>query len=169
MSHEETEKGIRKGSLVGPMAELPEEDDLLYRIKELINEAVADAFDGYVFDNPSEVYELIQQYFKQDRNVKNLLRPIVIPIINHEPSRLRRAKIKSLDTDHYNVRLLARDGTTELGSADIDVYPEEHLGSNALNGTDVWPDRAVNDFLSVYKDIDEVWRNPGTVDDIAVC
>jgi len=82
---------------------------------------------------------------------------------------LRIAKIKSLDTNHYNCRLLAKDKTTELGDADIDVYPEEHLGSTALSGTTVWPDRAVNDFISVYYDIDSVWRSPGTVDDTTEC
>lgn len=159
------------GSLVGPLPELPEEDDLLYKIKEMINEAVSDAFDQYQFDNPSEVYELIQNYFEKVPDAVNVLRSLIIPIISFLPARLRRAKIKSLDTDHYNCRLLARDGTTELGSVDIDVYPEEHLGSNALDSSPctVWPDRIVNDYLSVYLDIDGVWRSPGTVDDTTEC
>ncbi|GAG45568.1 unnamed protein product, partial [marine sediment metagenome] len=82
---------------------------------------------------------------------------------------LRIARIKSLDTDHYNCRLLAKDKATELGDADIDVYPEEHLGVNALNDSDIWPVRAVNDYLSVYYDIDGVWRTPGVVDDTVTC
>lgn len=339
-----------KGSIVGPLAELPEEDDLLYRIKELVNEVVSDAFDQYQFDNPSEIYELIQNYFQKVPNAVNRISPVITPIIgsllgkkckilevqssatgygmyncreeiidktyladetgavktrqlstdaylvmnlkesdpvagsypalalydlllswqkiddegylrwvgipamndvrwvrttevtpatqnitcnimhrdggeagagelgynievyadlasginlddvvpqlkngewypahcvqgkwwflqhfdlsnadNAGEAMLRIAKIKSLDTDHYNCRLLAKDKSTELGSADIDVYPEEHLGSNNLSGTDVWPDRAVNDYLSVYYDIDGVWRNPGTVDDTTTC
>ncbi|MBA7681983.1 hypothetical protein ES703_90329 [subsurface metagenome] len=164
-----------KGSLVGPLPGVPKEDDLLYKIKELINEAVSDAFDQFQFDNPSEVYELVEQYFKKDESAANLIRPLVIPIINFGPARLRRAIIKSLDTTHYHCRLLARDGSTELGSADIAVYPVEHLGTgnggigNDLSGTDVWPDEAVNDYLSVYFDVDGVWRTPIVVDDTTTC
>ena len=162
-----------KSSIVGPMAELPEEDDLLHRIKGLINEAIEDAFAQYQVENPSEIYELIENYFEAVPDATNLIRPLVIPIINFIPARLRRAVIKSLDTDHYNCRLLARDGTTELGSADIDVYPVEHLGSNALNSSPatIWPDleATTNKYISVYYDIDETWRTPIIVDDITTC
>lgn len=76
------------GSVVGPIPEPVESVDkyagLLEKIKEMINSAIDEALAEYRYENPAEIYEIINQYFRQVPNAKNQMRPIVTSIINSQ-------------------------------------------------------------------------------------
>lgn len=124
----------------------------------LENNPAADYMHGLVVGDRITAW----QWFDDEGNN----RWVGIPIVEN----VRRAKIEALQTDHYDCRLLNRAGN-KVGSV-IDVYPIEHLGTNALSGA-VWPDYAVNDVLAVFWSVDDTlnrtWHTQFPVDDTTAC
>lgn len=78
-------------------------------------------------------------------------------------AKIQAAGVPSNTVGPFTCKLLDSDGN-ETGD-DIDVYPREHLGSNNLDSTDVHPDYAATDVLTIYKDTDGKWYTQNVFED----
>ncbi len=59
------------------------------------------------------------------------------------------------NTGPFTCKLLDSQGV-ETGS-DISVLPQEHLGSNFFNSTDIHPSYTAGDYITVLKDLNDLW------------
>ncbi len=144
------------GSIVGPLPEPIESIDkyapLLEKIRAMMNEAIAEASEEYRYENPSEIYEIINQYFKQNVNVgaKSYFSNIVKPLFDSINVRQARTRSAAGSSQTIQVNLfdnLGNEITTGAGS-NITVYC--NTGGDNL---DVSVPLLTNDqdFMVVYK------------------
>lgn len=90
------------------------------------------------------------------------------PVHKGVGTQVRSAKIQTDGVPADNVgpfvcKLIDADGN--VTGDPIDVWPCDHLGSAPFDSLDVWPHFLVNDYMSIFKDLDGKWYTTFVFDD----
>lgn len=88
-------------------------------------------------------------------------------VFNSRGCRIQTGGVPANAVGPFVCKLL--DSAGDETGADIDVWPQEHLGTSNFNSGDVHPSFAASDYMSICKDLDGKWYTTFIFEDTIDC